>query len=205
MFLPILPRFCSLIHLSKEEIRAIAEEQGLVSARRRDSQDICFVPDGDYGAFLEHYTGRSFPGGDILDQTGRTLGRHKGAVRYTLGQRKGLGLAADQPLYVCGKSMADNTLTVGPESALYAASLLADDWVWGAVPGLETPTRVRAKVRYRQMEQWATAAPAGDGTVRVTFDVPQRAVTPGQAVVLYDGNTVLGGGTIREVLKSGGV
>ena len=188
--------------LRKSEVRRIAEEAGFCNARKHDSQDICFVPDGDYAGFLERYTGHPSAAGDILGQEGQVLGRHKGAVRYTIGQRKGLGLASDQPLYVCGKSMADNTITVGPSEALYASSLLADNWVWGSVPALTEPIRVRAKVRYRQTEQWAIAVPGERGTVRVTFDVPQRAITPGQAVVLYDGRTVLGGGTIREVLKS---
>ena len=185
--------------LRKAEVRKIAEEAGFRNARKHDSQDICFVPDGDYGAFLERYTGQVCPPGDILSQEGTVLGRHKGALRYTIGQRKGLGLASDRPLYVCGKSMADNTITVGPDEALYTDSLLADDWVWGPIPALTEPVRVKAKVRYRQMEQWATAVPAEGGAVRVTFDEPQRAITPGQAVVLYDGDTVLGGGTIREV------
>ena len=184
--------------LTKPEVRRIAEEQGFCNARKRDSQDICFVPDGDYTGFLERYTGRKSQDGDILDQVGHVLGRHHGAVRYTIGQRKGLGVSAPEPLYVCGKSMADNTVTVGPESALYSRSLLADDWVWGAVPALAAARRVTAKVRYRQTERPATAEPAESGSVRLTFDQPQRAITTGQAVVLYEGDTVLGGGTICQ-------
>ena len=186
--------------LHKPEVRKIAEEQGFCNARKHDSQDICFVPDGDYAAFLERYTGIQDPPGDILDRAGHVLGRHKGAVRYTLGQRKGLGVSGPEPLYVCGKSMADNTVTVGPESALYGRELLAEDWVWGAVPGLTGPTRVTAKVRYRQVEKAATAETAENGAVRLTFDEPQRAITTGQAVVLYRGDTVLGGGTITKAL-----
>lgn len=113
--------------LHKAEVRAMAEEQGFCNARKHDSQDICFVPDGDYAAFLERYTGKACSPGDILDREGRVLGRHKGAVRYTLGQRKGLGISGPEPLYVCGKSMEDNTVTVGPESALYGSALLAED------------------------------------------------------------------------------
>ena len=158
------------------------------------------MPDGDFGAFLERYTQKPLPQGDILDRSGNILGRHRGAARYTLGQRKGLGVAAGSPLYVCGKSMADNTVTLGPEDALYTTALLAGDWVWGALPGLEEPLRVQAKVRYRQSGQWATASPAENGQVLLTFDQPQRAVTPGQAVVLYQGDTVLGGGTILRTL-----
>lgn len=186
--------------LTKPQVRQIAEEQGFANARKHDSQDICFIPDGDYGAFLERYTGKACPPGDILDLDGRVIGRHKGAVRYTAGQRKGLGIAADQPVYVCRKSMADNTVTVGPETALYTRSLLTGDWAWGASP-LPGPREVLAKVRYRQTEQPALAEPLPDGQVRITFRQPQRAVTAGQAAVLYDGDTVLGGGTILEVLE----
>ncbi|MBR1689986.1 MAG: tRNA 2-thiouridine(34) synthase MnmA [Oscillibacter sp.] len=185
--------------LHKSEVRRIAEEQGFVNARKHDSQDICFVPDGDYGAFLARYTGRAACPGDILDREGRVLGRHRGAECYTLGQRKGLGVSAAEPLYVCGKSMADNTVTLGPESALYGRTLLAGDWVWGAIGAPREPLRVWAKVRYRQTERPALAEPLPDGTVRLTFDEPQRAITTGQAVVLYRGDTVLGGGTITAV------
>ena len=108
---------------SKPEIRQIAESQGLRNARKRDSQDICFVPDGDYTAFLERYTGTQFPEGDILDLNGHILGRHRGAVRYTLGQRKGLGVSAPEPLYVCGKSMEHNTVTLGPEASVFSRTL----------------------------------------------------------------------------------
>lgn len=186
--------------LHKAEVRAIAEEQGFCNARKHDSQDICFVPDGDYGAFLERYTGKPYPPGDILDREGHVLGRHRGAVRYTLGQRKGLGVSAAEPLYVCGKSMADNTVTLGPESALYSRTLLAEDWVWGAIPAPAGPFRAAAKVRYRQEERAVTAEPMENGVVRLTFDEPQRAITTGQAVVLYRGDTVLGGGTITRAL-----
>ena len=186
--------------LTKPEVRRIAEAQGFCNARKHDSQDICFVPDGDFGAFLERYTQKPLPPGDILDRSGNILGRHRGAARYTLGQRKGLGVAAGSPLYVCGKSMANNTVTLGPEEALYTTALLAGDWIWSAIPNLEKPLRVQAKVRYRQSDQWATASPAENGQVLLTFDQPQRAVTAGQAVVLYREDTVLGGGTILRTL-----
>lgn len=184
---------------TKEEVRRIAAEQGLVSARRRDSQDVCFIPDGDYAAFLERYTGTPDQPGAILDLSGRVIGQHRGAVRYTLGQRKGLGVSAPEPLYVCGKNMEENTVTLGPEAALFRRSLIAKDMVWGAAASLAGPLRVKAKVRYRQQEQSATAEPMDGGRVRVTFDVPQRAITPGQIAVLYDGDTVLGGGVIASV------
>lgn len=186
--------------LSKAQVRAIAEEQGFLNAHKRDSQDICFVPDGDYVAFMQRYTGKTYPEGNFLDLQGQIVGRHKGAVGYTLGQRKGLGLAMGQPVYVCGKSMSDNTVTVGPGDALFSRELIAKDWNWFPFPALTAPMRVTAKARYNQPPQEATVFPEADGNARVVFDAPQRALTPGQAVVLYSGDLVVGGGTISHVL-----
>ena len=186
--------------LSKAEVRAIALDQGFINARKHDSQDICFVPDGDYVAFMQQHTGQEYPGGDFLDLDGKIVGQHQGAVRYTIGQRKGLGLAMGAPVYVCAKDMAKNTVTVGPNEALYSTSLLADDWNWFPFAELTEPLRVSAKARYNQPPQPATAYPDENGTARVVFDAPQRALTPGQAVVLYDGDMVVGGGTIIKVL-----
>jgi tRNA-specific 2-thiouridylase len=182
--------------LSKAEVRAIADEAGLVNARKHESQDICFIPDGDYGAFLERWTGRRDPEGEILDPEGRVIGRHRGAIRYTIGQRRGLGVAAEQPLYVVAKDMEKHTVTVGPESALYSRELSASDFNWLSIPEPEHPLRVTARTRYRQKENAATVWPLEGSRVRLAFDQPQRAVTPGQALVLYDGDLVLGGGTI---------
>lgn len=187
--------------LTKQQTRAIAEEQDFINARKHDSQDICFVPDGDYGAFLERYTGKTYTPGDFLDQEGHVVGTHQGTVRYTLGQRKGLGLAMGAPVYVCAKDLEKNTVTVGPESALYSPGLIADDMNWISIPGLIGPMRVEAKVRYTQKSQPGTVYPGENGTIRLEFDQPQRAITSGQAVVLYDGDVVVGGGTIREALK----
>lgn len=189
--------------MEKRQVRELAERLGLANAGKRDSQDICFVPDGDYAAFMERGAGRAYPAGDFLDLEGRVVGRHKGAVRYTLGQRKGLGLAMNEPVYVCGKDMDANTVTVGPESALYAREALAEELNWIAVEALDAPLRVMAKTRSRQREQPAWITPEADGRVRIVFDQPQRAVTPGQAAVFYDGETVVGGGTIAEVLPEG--
>ena len=186
--------------LTKVEARAIAEEQGFINAKKRDSQDICFVPDGDYMAFMERYTGKTYENGNYLDLSGKVVGRHKGAVAYTMGQRKGLGLAMGAPVYVCDKDMAANTVTVGPNEALFHSSLRAADWNWIAIEGLKEPIRVMAKARSRMIEQPATVYPEEGGFARVEFDEPQRAITPGQAVVLYDGDTVVGGGTITAVL-----
>ncbi len=188
--------------LSKQEVRALAERLHFVNAKKHDSQDICFVPDRDYTGFMEQYTGKHYPEGDFLDLSGNVIGRHQGAVRYTLGQRKGLGLPMGSPVYVCGKDMARNTVTVGPEEALYRKALIAGDMNWISVAQLEAPMRVKAKTRYRQTEQWATALPLEDGRIRLEFDEPQRAMTVGQAAVLYDGDTVVGGGTIEEVPES---
>ena len=180
--------------MTKEEARTIAEKQGFINARKKDSQDICFVPDGDYVAFMEH------PAGDFLDQAGNVVGRHRGAVCYTLGQRKGLGLAMGAPVYVCAKDMEKNTVTVGPNEALFATTLRANDWNWIPFPQLTEPMRVTARARYNQKEQSATVYPEEKGFARVEFDQPQRAMTPGQAVVLYQGDLVVGGGTITEIL-----
>ena len=185
--------------MRKAETRAIAAMLGLCNARKHDSQDICFVPDGDYARFIERYTGQPCAPGDFLDQNGAPVGRHRGALAYTLGQRKGLGLAMGRPVYVCAKDMAANTVTVGPEQALYSRGLLAEDMNWITFEAPDGPMRVAAKVRYRQPEQAATLVPLEDGRVRLEFDTPQRAVTPGQAVVLYDGDLVVGGGTICRV------
>ena len=186
--------------LTKEQARTIAREQGFLNARKKDSQDICFVPDGDYVAFMEHYTGKTYAPGDFLDQQGHIVGRHRGAVCYTLGQRKGLGLAMGAPVYVCGKDMAANTVTVGPNESLFATTLLAKDFNWIPFPALTEPMEVTARARYNQKEQPATVYPEENGLVKVVFHQPQRAMTPGQAVVLYDGDVVVGGGTITEIL-----
>ena len=186
--------------LTKGEVRRIAEENGFVTARKRDSQDICFVPDGDYVTFMERWTGKTYPAGDYLDLNGKVIGQHKGAVCYTIGQRKGLGIALGAPAYVCKKDMAANTVTLGPNEALFSTGLLADNWNWIPFPALTEPMRVTAKTRHSQKEHAATVYPCEDGTAKVIFDAPQRAITPGQAVVLYDGDLVIGGGTIQEAL-----
>lgn len=185
--------------LTKEQARALAVEQQFVNARKRDSQDICFIPDGDYPAFLEKFTGTTYPAGDFIDLSGKIVGQHQGAIRYTFGQRKGLGLAMGQPVYVCDKDMKENTVTVGPNEALYHKTLLANDWSWFPIEELRQPLRCMAKARSRMNEQPVTAYPEGNGIVRVVFDEPQRALTPGQSVVLYDRDMVIGGGCIRSV------
>ena len=186
--------------LTKAQVRQIAAENGFVNARKRDSQDICFVPDGDYAAFLERYTGKTYPQGDYLDKDGNILGKHQGAVRYTIGQRKGLGIALGAPAYVCGKDMERNTVTLGSNEDLFAKALRAKDWNWYPFPSLLEPIQVTAKTRHSQLEVPATVYPEEKGFARVEFVNSQRAVTPGQAVVLYQGDMVVGGGTITEAI-----
>lgn len=182
--------------LTKEQVREIAEQQGFLNARKKDSQDICFIPDGDYKPFMERYTGKTYPQGNYIDVSGKILGSHNGAVGYTLGQRKGLGLAMGSPVYVCGKDMAANTVTVGPESLLFARTLFAESCNFIPFDRLTSPLRVTAKARSRHIPQPATVYPEEGGRIRVEFDDPQRAITPGQAVVLYDGDLVIGSATI---------
>lgn len=183
--------------LTKAEVKEIARTRGFDSAEREESQDICFVPGGDYGAFMEAYTGKRYPPGDILSRDGNVIGRHRGIVRYTLGQRRGLGVAANEPVYVCAKDIAANTVTLGPESALYSKALTADRINLIASENLERPLRVTVKTRYLQTERPARAIQTGPDEIRVEFDEGQRAVTPGQAAVLYDGDIVVGGGIIK--------
>ena len=185
--------------LSKEEIRTIAAEHGLINAHKRESQDICFVPDGDYAAFIRRHTGRDYPAGPFLDQTGRQLGTHTGIVDYTVGQRRGLGVSSNQGrLYVKELRPEDNAVVLSDNAGLFARSLTADQLNLIPVSRLDAPLRLRAKIRYRMAEQPCTVEQTGPDTVRVTFDQPQRAITPGQAVVFYDGDLVVGGATILK-------
>lgn len=184
---------------SKEDVRRVAEKYGFVNAAKHDSQDICFVPDGDYAAFIRRHTGKEYPGGSFVDQDGNVLGGHKGIICYTIGQRKGLGLSLPAPLYVCRKCMERNEVVLSPEKDLYASVLLAEDFNWIAFEAPKEAVRVTAKPRYRAREAAAWAMVREDGRVKVTFDEPQRAITTGQAVVLYDGDVVVGGGTICAV------
>lgn len=183
--------------LHKTEAREIAEAHGFCNAHKHDSQDICFVPDGDYVTFLQRQ-GLTLTPGDFLDEAGRVLGRHRGLPCYTIGQGKGLGVAVGRHVYVLEKDQVHNAIVLGDDAALYASSLLAShvNWISGQIPA--APVRCAAKTRYSQVETPCTAYPLPDGGLRVVFDQPQRAITAGQAVVLYDGDEVLGGGTIEK-------
>ncbi len=182
--------------MNKTDARKIAEENGFINADKKDSQDICFVPNGDYAAFIEEYTGKKYPQGDFVDINGNVLGTHKGIIRYTIGQRRGLGLALPCPMYVKEKDLEKNRVVLCLHEELFTRELYADDFNWVSIPEPKESIRCKARIRYNQKEQPATAEVLPNGKVKVTFDRGQRAICKGQAVVLYDGDIVLGGGTI---------
>jgi tRNA-specific 2-thiouridylase len=186
-----------LAELTKAEIRSKADEAGLAVAHKSDSQDICFVPDGDYAAVIARLGVKSKQG-NFVHMNGTVLGKHKGQLHYTIGQRKGLGVSYEYPLYVISKDMATNTVVLGPNDALFSKELWASAVNFITVDKLTEPMRVTAKARYRMKDVSATIEPAEDGLVHVIFDEPQRAITPGQAVVFYDGQYVVGGGIIER-------
>ncbi|MEG0692029.1 MAG: tRNA 2-thiouridine(34) synthase MnmA [Oscillospiraceae bacterium] len=183
-------------NLTKPEIREIAEQRGLINARKPDSQDICFVKDGDYAGFIKREWGVKAIEGNFIDSTGDILGKHSGIIHYTIGQRKGLGLSFDSPRYVVDKDKENNTVTLGKSEELYKKSLMARDINLISIASLTEPMRVTAKTRYSQTENAATIYPRENGQIYVEFDEPQRAITKGQAVVFYTGDVVVGGGTI---------
>lgn len=183
--------------LRKSEVRELAEELHFVNSRKPDSQDICFVPDGKYADFIERYTGRPAEKGSFTDPEGNPVGEHGGLIRYTIGQRKGLGVAFGHPVFVVDKHCDNNSVVLGKEQLLFSDRLTVSDLNFIPFDTLTSPMRVQAKVRYRQKEQPATLHPLEDGKVLAEFDTPQRAITPGQAAVFYDGDIVVGGGTIE--------
>lgn len=186
--------------LTKPEVRAIAEHLGFSNARKGESQDICFVPDGDYLGFLERRHGGPYAGGPLVTADGRIVGEHRGLPAYTIGQRKGLGVALGEPAFVCAKDAATNTVTLGGPDDLLARSCVVERWNWVADPAdvAEKPSTVQVKTHYRQAPQPATIVPLRDVSVRIVFDEPVRAIAPGQAAVAYVGDDVAGGGTISE-------
>lgn len=185
-------------NMDKVEVRRIAEEAGLINARKPDSQDICFVPDGDYPAFIERAVPGTVKPGSFVDTEGKPIGEHKGITHYTIGQRRGIAVAFGKPMYVVAKDAEKNTVTLGEDEDLRASSLEAYDFNLISVEFLSGPIQIQAKIRYNQTEQDATLIPEENGTYRVDFARPQRAIAPGQAVVCYMGDTVIGGGTIRS-------
>jgi len=187
--------------LTKEETRRLAQERGLITARKPESQEICFIPDNDYRRFLKKRLPEAIKPGPIKDDRGRVLGQHQGLPFYTVGQRKGLGLAAGEPLYVLRLLPEENALVVGKKEEVYHRQLLADHLNFIAIPGLEGPLRVNGKIRYASREAPAVIEPAGPGQLRCRFDEPQWGITPGQSAVFYDGDIVVGGGIIRRALE----
>lgn len=183
--------------MTKAKTRKIAEEQGFVNADKHDSQDICFVPDGDYARFIEEWCGFKFESGNFVDLDGNFIAQHKGIINYTIGQRKGLGVAAKAPYYVVRKNLDTNEVVLGSNEDLFSDELTASDVNFISIEKLSAPMRVKAKVRYKQKETDAVITPLEDGRVHVKFEAPQRAIASGQAVVFYDGDIVVGGGTIE--------
>lgn len=183
-------------NLRKTEVRQMAKQNGFVNADKPDSQDICFVPNGDYGSVIQLHAQGALTSGDFVDKQGNVLGQHKGIIHYTIGQRRGLGVSASEPLYVCAISPQSGNIVLGRECDLFCreAEVADFNWISGDVPS--RGFHCKAKIRYRQQEQPAYVTPTGNSRVRITFEKPQRAITPGQAAVLYDGDIVLGGGTI---------
>lgn len=181
---------------SKEEIRKIAEDIQLQVANKPDSQDICFVPDGDYAGFIEKTAGKQLQKGNLVTADGTVLGEHKGIIHYTVGQRKGLGLALGYPAFVLEIRPETNEVVIGTHEESMAKSLRARNLNFMSIEDLTEPLRVFTKIRYNHRGVWATIEKTGEDEILCTFEEPQRAVTPGQAVVFYDGEYVLGGGTI---------
>ena len=182
---------------TKDEVRAIAEKINLRIANKPDSQDICFVPDGDYAAYIEEEAGVKVPEGNFVLTDGTVLGRHKGITHYTVGQRKGLGLALGYPAFVLEIRPETNEVVIGTKEESMTTQLRARNLNFMAVEDLTEPLHVFTKIRYNHKGAWCTIEKTGEDEVLCTFDEPQRAVTPGQAVVFYDGEYVLGGGTIQ--------
>ena len=190
---------------SKDQVRELAKENGFVNADRPESQDICFVPDGDYASVIKQYTNRTFPEGDYVDLDGNVIGTHRGIIHYTIGQHKHLGQAFGEKRYVCRIDADKNQVVLGRNEDVFSSYAKATDfnWISGEIP--EGEIRCRVRVRYKQREQWATVRPIkanenagsqGTDAVEIFFDEPQRAITPGQSAVLYDGDIVLGGGVL---------
>ena len=186
-----------LAELTKDEIRAISAKASLHTASRKDSQDICFIPDGDYVRFITETTGKTYPAGDFADLGGNILGKHSGLIRYTTGQRKGLGLALPAPMYVLSKDIENNRVILGTNEQLFTKECTVHSVNAVSIPSFDAPMRAEVKVRYSHAASAAWLYPEGE-TVRVVFDEPQRAITPGQTAAFYDGDLLLGGGRIAQ-------
>ena len=185
--------------MTKTETRKIANENNFINSNKPDSQDICFVPNGDYASVIENYTGKKYTNGNFINTSGEIIGKHKGIINYTIGQRKGLGISSKEPLYVCKIDAKNNTVTLGNDKELFESVVLVKDFNWIIEKPLESEIKCKVKVRYRQNEQSATLILLENDIVKIIFDKPQRAITPGQAAVAYLGDIVLGGGVIENV------
>jgi tRNA-specific 2-thiouridylase len=185
--------------IKKEDVRDIARSLGLASADREESQDVCFVARGDYRGFVGVRMPQAGESGPILDGQGNELGRHRGILSYTVGQRKGMGVSAKEPLYVTGIDAERNAIIIGSKADVYEDELVASTLNWIEFDVLEQPIDVKAKIRYRHREGDALVTPISSGEVNVKFAQPQMAITPGQSVVFYRGSVVVGGGTIERV------
>ena len=181
---------------SKSEVREIAEREGFVTSHKSDSQDICFVPDGNYAGLIKRYRGKEYPKGDFVDLSGNVLGTHDGIINYTIGQRRGLGIPADRRLYVTRLDVENNKVILADDKDLFRRELYIRDFNWITGDKPEGDFRCSAKIRYRHKEQPATVTPMEGGFAKIVFDEPQRAITAGQSAVLYNGDYVLGGGII---------
>ncbi len=186
-----------LSEITKEKAREIALNNGLVNAKKSDSQDICFIPDGDYSGFIRRYTGKKYPNGKFMNTNGDILGKHNGIINYTIGQRKGLGIALGAPAYVKSKNPHTNSVILCGNDELFENEIVIENFNFMAVPDFYEPTHCEAKIRYTQTTAKAIATKLDASTVKLTFETPQRAPSKGQAAVLYDGDALLGGGTIK--------
>jgi tRNA-specific 2-thiouridylase len=185
---------------TKEKVRQIARELGLSVADKAESQEICFIPDGNYSRFLKEYMPEVAKPGPILDREGNTLGEHRGILFYTIGQRKGLGISAEEPIYVVAIDRARNAIIVGSKQEVYGDELIATNLNWITMESPKQPLELKAKIRYRHREADAVIIPISKGDAHVKFKQPQMAITPGQAIVFYHKDTVVGGGTIEQTL-----
>ncbi|MDP4181290.1 MAG: tRNA 2-thiouridine(34) synthase MnmA [Bacillota bacterium] len=183
---------------NKDEVREKAKLLDLVVASKPDSQEICFVEDNDYGRFIEEKTNTKINPGFFVDENGKVLGKHKGIVHYTVGQRKGLGIALGKPVFVVRIDVEKNQVVLGEEKQVFSDTLTASDLNFISIDKLEGSMKVNAKIRYSAKEAPAVISPLADGRVKVVFETPQRAITPGQSVVFYDGDIVVGGGVIDK-------
>ena len=183
----------------KEDIRKLAEKLHFKVAKKPDSQEICFIPDNDYAGFIDRMASNTGKKGDFVDKNGIILGQHQGIIHYTIGQRKGLGVTFGKPMFVTKIDIKTNTITLGEAEDVFTSSMMVDDLNWIAFAELKEPLKAEVKIRYSAKPAPANIIPLKDGTVKVEFETPQRAITPGQSAVFYQGDTVLGGGRIIEL------